>query len=200
MTAPDGVRRILGLDPGLRRTGWGILECAGSRLRAIGHGVVSTDGDAPLAVRLASLHDGLQGVVERERPHEAAVEQTFVSRDAVATLKLGHARAVALLVPALAGLDVHEYAPNQVKKSVVGVGHADKNQILAMVRMLLPGCTVSAADAADALAVAITHAHRSMGALPLGSPQAGAAGAGDWSALEDRAATGIGRRAFRTEP
>ncbi len=194
MSMGHEARRIIGIDPGLRRTGWGVIDCAGGRLRAIAHGVISTDGDAPLAERLATLHDGLTAVVAREAPHEAAVEQTFVNRDAVATLKLGHARAIALLVPALAGLAVHEYAPNQVKKSVVGVGHADKDQILVMVRMLLPGCTVSGADAADALAVAITHAHRAGTGFAVPPDTAAAP-----SSLEDRMTTVIGRQAFRAK-
>lgn len=154
------VRRIIGIDPGLRRMGWGVIEVTGTRLKGLAHGVVMSDEKQSLAERLAALHEGLSAVFDAHRPQEAAVEQTFVNRDAVATLKLGHARAVALLVPAQAGLPVHEYAPNQVKKAVVGVGHAEKDQVMLMVRMLLPGCDVAAADPADALAVAITHAHR----------------------------------------
>ncbi len=157
--APRRVRRIIGIDPGLRRMGWGVIEIEGTRLRGLAHGAVTSRADLSLAERLAQLHEGLTAVFDDQTPDETAVEQTFVNRDGAATLKLGQARAVALLVPALRGLPVHEYAPNQVKKSVVGVGHADKAQVLLMVRMLLPGCQVSAPDEADALAVAITHAH-----------------------------------------
>ena len=155
------VTRILGLDPGLRRTGWGVVALDGVRLSFIGCGVVTSDSDMSLAERLVALHDGLSGVIETHRPDVAAVEQTFVNKDPVATLKLGQARAIALLVPAQRGLPVAEYAPNQVKKSVVGVGHAEKEQVHAMVKVLLPHSTAKGPDAADALAVAITHAHMS---------------------------------------
>lgn len=155
------VTRILGLDPGLRRTGWGVVALDGVRLSFIGCGVVTSDSDMSLAERLVALHEGLSGVIETHRPDVAAVEQTFVNKDPVATLKLGHARAIALLVPAQRGLPVAEYAPNQVKKSVVGVGHAEKEQVHAMVKVLLPHSTAKSPDAADALAVAITHAHMS---------------------------------------
>ena len=151
--------RILGLDPGLRRTGWGVVAVDGSRLSFIACGTVMPADKAPLANRLAALHDGLVAVIADHRPDEAAVEETFVSKDASATLKLGQARGVALLVPALAGLPVAEYAANLIKKTVVGAGHADKAQIEMMVRVLLPKATPQTADAADALAVAITHAH-----------------------------------------
>lgn len=151
--------RIIGLDPGLRRTGWGIVESDGNRLRHIAHGTVTSKGDDDLAVRLVELHEGLVAVLDAWSPNEAAVEHTFVNKDPVATLKLGQARAIALLVPAQAGLPVAEYAPNQVKKSVVGVGHAEKAQILHMVKILLPQCGDPAPDEADALAVAICHAH-----------------------------------------
>ena len=151
--------RIIGLDPGLRRTGWGLVECEGNRLKHIAHGTVTSKGDDDLAERLLELHDGLTAVIAAHGPHEAAVEQTFVNKDPVATLKLGQARAISLLVPAQAGLPVAEYAPNQVKKSVVGVGHADKAQVLHMVKVLLPQCGDPAPDEADALAVAICHAH-----------------------------------------
>ncbi len=151
--------RIVGIDPGLRKTGWGVIECEGHRLIHLAHGTVKSVAKAPLAERLLELHRGLTGVIDRWRPDEAAVEQTFVNRDAVATLKLGHARAVALIVPAGAGLQVAEYAPNAIKKSVVGSGHADKRQIQAMVAALLPRCGAMAEDEADALAIAITHAH-----------------------------------------
>ena len=151
--------RILGLDPGLRSTGWGIIDVTGNRLVHIANGVVTSTHSDQLADRLVHLHQGLTDVVAAHGPDCAAVEQTFVNKDATATLKLGHARAVALLVPALAGLEVAEYAPNHIKKAVVGVGHADKQQVMAMIGILLPGCEVAGADAADALAIAICHAH-----------------------------------------
>ena len=153
--------RILGLDPGLRRTGWGVIELDGTRLSFVECGVVTSNSEMALAERLVALHEGISAVIERLRPDEAAVEQTFVNKDPVATLKLGQARAIALLVPARAGLIVAEYAPNQVKKSVVGVGHAEKEQVHAMVKVLLPHSTAKTPDAADALAIAITHAHLS---------------------------------------
>ena len=151
--------RILGIDPGLRRMGWGVIACEGTRLSYLGCGVVTSDGDDSLALRLKQLHDSLTRVVSEWDPDEVAVEETFVNKDAQATLKLGHARAMALLVPALMGLPVAEYGANQVKKTVVGVGHAEKDQVLAMVRILLPKAEPRSADAADALAIAIAHAH-----------------------------------------
>jgi len=151
--------RIIGIDPGLRRTGWGIIESAGNSLRFLASGVVTSNGHDELAFRLKALHDGLQSVVSEWQPGEAAIEQTFVNRDATATLKLGQARGIALLVPALAGLAIAEYAPNAVKKSVIGVGHGDKAQIQMMVRVLMPKADFETADAADALAIAICHAH-----------------------------------------
>ncbi len=151
--------RLLGLDPGLRHTGWGVIDVSGNRLTHVADGAVHSDGDRPLAERLCQIHDALTQVLERYRPDEAAVEETFVNNNAVSTLKLGQARAVALLVPALAGLSVAEYANNMVKKAVVGQGRADKTQVQAMVRLLLPGCAITTPDAADALAVAICHAH-----------------------------------------
>lgn len=153
------MRRIIGLDPGLRVTGWGVIEATGNRLRHVAHGVVRPRESGELAQRLVELHDGLVAVIEAHRPSEAAVEETFVNRNASSTLKLGVARGVVLLVPAQAGLSVAEYAANLVKKSVVGAGHADKAQIAMMVRRLLPGVDEAAGDAADALAVAICHAH-----------------------------------------
>src|SRR6056297_1296530 len=149
--------RVLGIDPGWRRTGWGVIRAEGGRLTALAHGVC-TSGEGALADRLARLHDALVLVVAEHRPDAAAVEETFVNKDASGTLKLGAARGVALLVPARAGLPVAEYAPNAVKKSVVGVGHADKRQVAHMVAMLLPGAGAEAGDATDALAVAICHA------------------------------------------
>ena len=151
--------RIIGIDPGLRRTGWGIVEACGNTLRFIGAGTIRSDDKADLASRLCQLHDGLARIVHAERPDEAAVEQTFVNKDAAATLKLGQARGVAMLVPALAGLRVAEYAPNAVKKTVIGVGHGDKRQIHMMVKVLMPRATFDSDDAADALAIAICHAH-----------------------------------------
>ena len=151
--------RIVGIDPGLRRTGWGVIESAGSTLRFIAAGTVrSQDADA-LADRLRQIHDGLCGVFDEFAPDEAAVEATFVNKDASATLKLGQARGIAMVVPALRGLAVAEYAPNAVKKAVIGVGHGDKTQIAMMVKVLLPKARVEGSDAADALAIAICHAH-----------------------------------------
>ncbi|HEX2554167.1 MAG TPA: crossover junction endodeoxyribonuclease RuvC [Microvirga sp.] len=151
--------RILGLDPGLRKTGWGVITCEGTKLSYVACGVVTSDGDLSLALRLKQLHDRITEVVTAWDPDEVAVEETFVNKDAQATLKLGHARAMSLLVPALLGLPVAEYGANQVKKSVVGAGHAEKAQIQAMVRILLPKSDAKTADAADALAIAIAHAH-----------------------------------------
>jgi crossover junction endodeoxyribonuclease RuvC len=151
--------RILGIDPGLRRTGWGVIESFGNRLTFIGCGSVEPPDNLPLAGRLLAIHQGLAQVLADFAPAEAAVEQTFVNKDGVATLKLGQARGVAMLSPAMFGLTVAEYAPNQVKKTVVGAGHADKNQILVMLKLLLPKADPKSPDAADALAIAITHAH-----------------------------------------
>ena len=150
--------RVMGIDPGLRRTGWGMIDVAGPRLTHVAHGVCAATGDT-LAERLLHLHGLLSDVVAGHRPDTAAVEHTFVNKDASGTLKLGQARAIALLVPAQAGLAVSEYAPNAVKKVVVGVGHAAKEQIAHMVRMQLPASGKPDADAADALAVALCHAH-----------------------------------------
>jgi crossover junction endodeoxyribonuclease RuvC len=151
--------RIIGIDPGLRRTGWGVIDTLGNSLRFVASGTVTSDSDLDLASRLRQLHDGLSAIVHQYRPLEAAVEQTFVNKDAVATLKLGQARGIAMLVPALAGLQVAEYAPNAVKKSVIGVGHGDKDQIQMMLKILMPKAEFKGADAADALAIAICHAH-----------------------------------------
>ncbi|MCF6367728.1 crossover junction endodeoxyribonuclease RuvC [Rhizobium halophilum] len=151
--------RIIGIDPGLRRTGWGIIETHGNSLRFVASGTVTSNGDLDLASRLCQLHDGLAEVVHSHQPDEAAVEQTFVNKDAVATLKLGQARGVVMLVPARAGLQVAEYAPNAVKKAVIGVGHGDKKQIHMMLKILMPKATFVGDDAADALAIAICHAH-----------------------------------------
>ena len=151
--------RILGIDPGLRKTGWGVVDTIGNSLRFVASGTVRSDEKAALAVRLCQLHDGLAEILERHAPDEAAVEATFVNKDATATLKLGQARGIAMLVPARAGLVVAEYAPNAVKKTVIGVGHGDKKQIHMMVKVLLPKATFETDDAADALAIAICHAH-----------------------------------------
>jgi len=151
--------RLIGFDPGLRQTGWGVIESEGNRLTHIANGAVTTNGNADLASRLVELHDGLVDIIERYGPVEAAVEETFVNKNPKSTLKLGQARGVALLVPAQAGLPVGEYSPNLIKKSVVGAGHAAKEQVQMMIKVLLPGCDIVNADAADALAVAICHAH-----------------------------------------
>lgn len=150
---------IIGIDPGLRQTGWGIIESQGNSLRFVAAGTVKSDAKLTLATRLCQLHDGLEKVLQQFTPDEAAVENTFVNKDAGATLKLGQARGIALLVPAKAGLVIAEYAPNTVKKAVIGVGHGDKAQIQLMVKMLLPKATCDSADAADGLAIAICHAH-----------------------------------------
>ena len=150
--------RVIGLDPGLRRTGWGVIDVDGARLRHVASGTCLSEGEA-LADRLLSLFRALNAVLRDWSPDAAAVEQTFVNRDGAGTLKLGQARGVVLLAPAQAGIPVGEYAPNAIKKCVVGVGHADKVQVAHMVRLHLPGCDPKGADAADALAVAICHAH-----------------------------------------
>lgn len=150
--------RILGIDPGLRRLGWGLIEVDGPKIRHRANGTL-TSGTGELASRLLRLHEALTDIVMRHAPTHAAVEQTFVNRDPVGTLKLGQARAIALLVPAQAGLPIGEYAPNAVKKAVVGVGHAHKDQIGAMIRLHFPGVEPDSADAADALAIALCHAH-----------------------------------------
>jgi crossover junction endodeoxyribonuclease RuvC len=157
--------RILGIDPGLRRTGWGVVDVAGNRLSFVACGSVETDNDAGLAVRLVTIHDALVRVIEEFRPEEAAVEATFVNKDASATLKLGQARGIAILVPGRSGLLVAEYAPNVVKKSIVGAGHGDKGQIRMMIGVLLPKATPESEDAADALAIAVTHAHHRQSAV-----------------------------------
>ena len=157
--------RILGIDPGLRRTGWGVIDVAGNRLIHIACGSVITDDKADVATRLVVIHDGLVRVVEEFQPSEAAVEATFVNKDASATLKLGQARGIALLVPARAGLAVSEYAPNLVKKTIVGAGHGEKGQIRMMIGVLLPKADPKTHDAADALAIAVCHAHHRQSVL-----------------------------------
>ena len=151
--------RILGIDPGLRCTGWGLIESDGNRLIYVACGAVETNERAELCERLVCIHTGLRKVIEEFAPDEAAVEHTFVNTNASATLKLGQARGVAMLVPAQAGLSVAEYAPNLVKKSIVGAGHGDKAQIRMMIGVLLPKASPQSEDAADALAIAVTHAH-----------------------------------------
>lgn len=149
---------LLGLDPGLRNTGWGVIDAQGNRLRHVANGVVRS-GQGTLAERLLRLHEGIEAVLADWRPESAAVEETFVNRDGQSTLKLGQARGIAMVVPARAGLEVSEYSANTVKKSLVGYGHADKDQIAHMVGVLLPGVEIASPDSADALAVAICHAH-----------------------------------------
>lgn len=151
--------RVIGFDPGLRNTGWGVIDVSGNRIVHVADGAVSPDPGKALATRLRVLYDGLAEVLDRYRPDQAAVEETFVNKNASSTLKLGEARGVVLLAPARAGLPVAEYSANRIKKSVVGVGHANKDQVQNMVSRLLAGRTLSSADAADALAVAICHAH-----------------------------------------
>ena len=157
--------RILGIDPGLRRTGWGVVDVQGNRLMFVACGAVETDDRQTLAVRLVAIHDGLTHVVGEFRPDEAAAEATFVNKDASATLKLGQARGVALLVAARAGVPIAEYAPNLIKKTIVGAGHGDKAQIRMMLGVLLPKADPPTHDAADALAIAVTHAHHRASAV-----------------------------------
>ncbi len=188
--------RVLGLDPGLRTTGWGVIEVEGARLSHVANGLC-TSGEGDLAVRLLALFDQICAVVDRFAPDAAAVEQTFVNKDASGTLKLGQARAVALLAPARAGIAVGEYAPNAVKKAVVGVGHAGKEQVQHMVRVQLPGVEFAGADAADALAIAITHAHHLQSAHRVSATvRAARAGRGSsaaaWADLARRRAVGGG--------
>jgi crossover junction endodeoxyribonuclease RuvC len=157
--------RILGIDPGLRRTGWGMIASEGNHLRFLACGSLSTDEHAALAHRLLAIHRGLSAVVEAHAPDEAAVEATFVNKDAAATLKLGQARGIAMLVPAIAGMPVTEYAPNLVKKTIVGVGHGEKAQVRMMISVLLPRADPRTEDAADALAIAVCHAHHRRSAI-----------------------------------
>ncbi|MDE0941409.1 MAG: crossover junction endodeoxyribonuclease RuvC [Alphaproteobacteria bacterium] len=151
--------RLIGIDPGLQRTGWGVLSVDGSRLSHVGHGVIVSDAKLPLAERLRQLYQALTEVLVQWQPAEAAVEETFVNKNPTSTLKLGQARGVLLLAPAMAGIPVSEYTPNLIKKSVVGTGHAQKAQVAMMVTTLLPAAGAVKDDAADALAVAICHAH-----------------------------------------
>ncbi|MBN8893060.1 MAG: crossover junction endodeoxyribonuclease RuvC [Rhodospirillales bacterium 70-18] len=151
--------RLLGIDPGLRFTGWGLVEADGNRLRHLADGVIGSDAEESVPERLKFLHDALAALLAEHRPDEAAVEETYVNRNGAATLKLGYARGVALLAPTLRGIPVSEYGAKTVKLAVVGTGGASKEQVQMMVRRLLPGATLRRADAADALAVAICHAH-----------------------------------------
>ncbi|NNF24696.1 MAG: crossover junction endodeoxyribonuclease RuvC [Rhodobacteraceae bacterium] len=159
--------RILGIDPGLRLLGWGVIDVDGPRIRHVANGVCKTSGKAAdmcMASRLLDLYNQLTSVQDRYAPSHAAVELTFVNKDGAGSLKLGQARGIAMLVPAQAGIPVGEYAPNAVKKTVVGVGHADKAQVAHMVQMQLPGVQIAGSDAADALAIAICHAHHAQSA------------------------------------
>lgn len=167
--------RVIGIDPGLRNMGWGVIDVSGSRLCHVANGVLHGTGD-DLAARLLTLFEGLTDILTTYQPETAAIEQTFVNKDGAGTLKLGQARGVALLAVAQAGLGVGEYAPNVVKKAVVGVGHADKHQVGHMVALQLPGSKAKGADAADALAIAICHAHhvQSAGHLTAALARAGA--------------------------
>ncbi len=152
-------QRLIGIDPGLRKTGWGIIDVEGSRLIHVANGIVHSDDRTSLAERLVQLFDGLQQVITDWQPQSAAVEETFVNKNPMSTLKLGQARGIALLVPSMAGIRVAEYSPNHIKKSVVGSGHAGKAQVAAMLKILLPQAVINGEDAGDALAVAICHAH-----------------------------------------
>jgi len=160
--------RILGLDPGLRRTGWGVISIEGSRLGHIAHGVIAPDETAALSDRLLTLFEAVREIVATHAPHEAAIEQTFVNANGASTLKLGHARAAGMVAAASAGLSVAEYAAREVKKAICGTGAADKTQVAFMVARLLPASGAPGADAADALAVAITHAHARTARRPAG--------------------------------
>ena len=164
--------RILGIDPGLRRTGWGIVESDGVRLSYVASGLVTSQDDGELAYRLRELYEGLCGVITSFRPQEAAIEETFVNKDARSTLKLGQARGMALLAPAQKGLRIAEYPPNVVKKTVVGAGHAEKKQIQVMIGFLLPRATFESADEADALAIAICHANHRASAQAIAARRA----------------------------
>lgn len=166
--------RIIGIDPGLRNLGWGVVDVSGSRIAHVANGICHSTG-ADLSQRLLSLYEQLSAVFAAYAPEQAAIEQTFVNKDGAGTLKLGQARGIAMLVPAQAGLSVGEYAPNSVKKAVVGVGHADKRQVLHMVQLQLPGAVIAGPDAADALAIAICHTHHSgAGGLSAAIARAGA--------------------------
>lgn len=164
--------RILGIDPGLQRTGWGVIDVDGNRLSHVAHGVIKTITAETLAERLRSIFDELDRLIVLWKPLSAAVEETFMNNNPASAIKLGHARGAALLAPACAGLPVGEYPANLIKKSVVGAGHADKSQMQAMIKILLPGVEASS-DAADALAVAICHAHHAATRGKLGGVMSG---------------------------
>jgi crossover junction endodeoxyribonuclease RuvC len=161
--------RLMGIDPGLRFTGWGVIGVDGNRLIHIADGVIATESELSVPLRLKAIHDGLTTLFAEYRPDEAAVEETYVNRNGAATLKLGYARGVALLAPALVGIPVLEYGAKAVKSAVVGTGGASKDQVEMMVRRLLPGATLRRADASDALAVAICHAHHRSSRLRVAS-------------------------------
>lgn len=154
-------RLILGLDPGLARTGWGVIVADGNRLAHVAHGAIATAAAAPMAERLVALHDGVVEVLNRHAPHEIAIEEVFLNRNPQSTLKLGHARGVIMVAASCTGLPLAEHATKMVKKALTGTGSAEKQQVAAMVMRLLPGCGDVAADEADALAVAIAHSHLS---------------------------------------
>jgi crossover junction endodeoxyribonuclease RuvC len=164
--------RLLGLDPGLRRTGWGVIDAEGNRLRYVACGLIAVPEKGSLAGRLAALFRALNETLDRFTPDQAAVEESFANQNPASTLKLGLARGVVLLAPAERGIPVFEYAANLIKKSVTGAGHAEKRQVEAMVRKLLPGAAAESADAADALATAICHAHHAATRRRLGAAQA----------------------------
>jgi crossover junction endodeoxyribonuclease RuvC len=152
---------ILGIDPGLNYTGWGIIEAQGNHLHYVDCGVIAPDNRVPMAERLHGLYQGVAAVIAQYQPQECAIEETFVNNNAASSLKLGQARGALLLTIAMSGLAVHEYAPTLIKKTVTGAGRAEKQQVQKMVQLLLPGCLVTSADAADSLAVAICHhSHR----------------------------------------
>lgn len=164
--------RIIGIDPGLQRTGWGIIDVDGNKLRHVSHGVVATDSAIPMPDRLTQIFDGLTQMMMLWQPDEAAIEETFVNKNPASSLKLGQARGAAMVAPAKLGLAVSEYPATLVKKSVVGTGHAEKAQIQTMIRMLLPGIEASP-DAADALAVAICHSHHAASRIRMGGVMSG---------------------------
>ncbi|MBV1835697.1 crossover junction endodeoxyribonuclease RuvC [Acetobacter estunensis] len=163
--------RLIGIDPGLRFTGWGVIDVEGNRLMHVADGVIATDGDEPVPARLCALYDALTALIQTHKPTEAAVEETYVNRNGSSTLKLGYARGVALLAPALENLTVAEYGAMAVKRAVVGTGAATKDQVEMMVRRLLPTATISRADASDALAVVICHAHHRASTLRVAQGQ-----------------------------
>ena len=183
--------RLIGLDPGLRHTGWGVIEAHGNRLVHVADGVVHSPTRMALAERLVELFRQLNGVLDEFRPDAAAVEETFVNKNPASTLKLGVARGVVLLAPAARGIAVFEYSANLIKKSVVGVGHAEKPQVEMMVKRLLPAALLASADAADALAVAICHAHHAAtNEIWQGAPKSLSPRARGWGPREAREGEG----------